>query len=49
MKQFHAQRYSVQEIAQHDFAFEDVVSKPAHQLQILAQELGLHSKVGLTA
>ena len=46
----HAQRYlCVQEVAQHDFAFEDVVSKPAHQLQILAQELGLHPKVGLTA
>ncbi|CAK0779209.1 hypothetical protein CVIRNUC_004717 [Coccomyxa viridis] len=32
------------DIAQHDFAFEDVVSRPAHQLEILAQELDLHPK-----
>ncbi|CAL5218872.1 g606 [Coccomyxa viridis] len=37
------------EIAQHDFAFEDIVSKPAQQLQILAQRLGIQPRSEWTA
>ena len=37
----------MQEIAHHDFAFEDIVSKPAQQLQILAEKLQIRPKVCL--
>ena len=38
---------ALQDTAQHDFAFEDIVSKPAHQLQILAQKLGIQPRVSI--
>ncbi len=40
-------RTAAQDIAQHDFAFEDIVSKPAQELQTLAQELGIQPRVSI--
>jgi hypothetical protein len=35
---------ALQDIAMHDFAFEEIVEEPKKQLQILAEHLGLADK-----